>query len=44
MDFNIALVLHLASQATGYIHGDVDKLMITSGAKVILSGLGNNLF
>ncbi|KAL4493116.1 hypothetical protein ABPG72_003201 [Tetrahymena utriculariae] len=41
MDFNIALVLHLATKGQGYLHIDtLEKKTITSGAKVVLSGLG----
>ncbi|EAR94171.2 asparagine synthase (macronuclear) [Tetrahymena thermophila SB210] len=41
MDFNIALVLHLATKGQGYLHTDtLEKKNITSGAKVVLSGLG----
>ncbi|EGR31175.1 hypothetical protein IMG5_116460 [Ichthyophthirius multifiliis] len=41
MDFNIALVLHIATQGKGYLHTDVvEKKKITSGAKIVLSGLG----
>ncbi|KAL4441625.1 hypothetical protein ABPG74_021557 [Tetrahymena malaccensis] len=41
MDFNIALVLHLATKGQGYLNTDtLEKKTITSGAKVVLSGLG----
>jgi len=42
MDFNIATALQFASKGEGYLFEDQSKKTISTGSKIILSGLGSH--